>query len=234
MSDDHQFYFHKGNLERYIQEGEQTLVNERPFLTAEEIEADTRQIASYKQELKEMLQMEPKKWLETHHPYEDIHQQYQEGNAAWRNNYREELKLWCTASRAGVERRYRVERGMYAKDPNRKWHKCTRCQRLFEQLINKQCYIMASFVSYDFEPNIWRVSPSYGSIIADNYEFVVVDTIKMGSLLRQGIVFCDFCLVDLVENGALRPVFIEDVIVDQKLFEQFRGKGPRAKWLMGW
>lgn len=217
------FEQHQNYLRREIAHHKEKLEQERPFLTEAEIKRDESLIhqfetdlqkdqAAYEKDEKERM-AELVNWYENH---ED----------RWRNHYAATTKEWCVRGRALVDRMYRVQKGLGNLDNvDQKYVHCPRCKRKFEEEWGrgKNGYMMAAYVGYYFPDNLWIVSTGFGSIISDGDIFVVKQPVKMGSLLRRGLVLCDFCLVDLVESQILSVVFMcGEAVVDEKLFKKLR------------
>ena len=217
------FQQYQDYLRRKIAHQKEDLEKERPFLTEAEIKRDESLIhqfetdlqkdqAAYEKDEKERM-AELVNWYENH---ED----------RWRNHYAATAKEWCIRGRRSVDRMYRVRKGLGNLDKvDGKYVHCPRCKRKFNDgwCRGKNGYMMAAYVKYYFPDNLWIVSTGFGSIISDGDIFVVKQPVKMGSLLRRGLVLCDFCLVDLVESQVLSVVFMcGEAVVDERLFQKLR------------
>lgn len=209
---------HQKQLFRDIKRRKEDLEKERPFLLPEEIKHDVERIAALEEEVKQ-----------DRATYEALEARQYGGDweAAcydrWCRNYDETRKGWCRYSRATVDRAYRVRKGLgYLKHAKAT---CPRCERCYEDKQYGGAHMMAACVEYYFPDNVWFVDVGYGSIISDGDLFVVKKPYKMGSLLRQGLVVCDFCLVDLVEDETLAVVYMmHEVVVNRDLYNKFRSK----------
>lgn len=148
----------------------------------------------------------------------------------WRDNYPKESKFWARSSRRTVQ-------DTYERHPPKTGEPtifCPCCHRLFAKRGGGgrgSAYMMASYVSYYFPDNLWFVWTGFGSVIADCDAFVVADPVRMNSLLRRGLIFCDFCLTDLVESGVLRVVFLQNECeLDLDLHRKMHVKGYVQTW----
>lgn len=214
------FVYEKKRLTDDIEFRKEKLAKERPFSTEDEIKYDLKRIAELEQALKEdRATFEAReKAKKPYRAQEKEWHEFQEDR--WRNHYDETCQDWCESSRAIIDHAYRVQQGLGFDDD---CINCPRCSRKFDGKDRRSAHMMAAYVNYDFPDNLWFVATGYGSIISDGDLFLVKQPHKMGSALRQNYVFCDFCLVELLEKGVLSMVFQRDfAVVDEVLFKKFR------------